>query len=179
MQEVHRSILTTLGAVEHTLSRDEGWSFMKLGEAIERTQRTLLVMRSKLPSLQVEGASADLPVFYARWRGLLRSVASLENYRAAQGGDLEPERVMRFLLFDATAPRSALCGVNRIRGYLDRLPGGAVVSEADRILGQIHAALVYDNDRILAKDGVHEFCAETSERLGAAHEALSRQYFPG
>ncbi len=174
---IHGAILTTLGAMEHTMSRDQGWNFMKLGEALERTQRTLLVLRAKLPVLAQE-AGADLPLFYARWRGLLRSVASLENYRRARGGQLDPEQIARFLLFDRAAPRSVLCGVNRIRGYLDRLPGGQATSEADRVLGRMHATLSYDDDTILTKSDLPGFCAQAAESLAAAHRAIAREYFP-
>lgn len=175
---VHGAILTTLGAIEHTMSRDQGWNFMKLGEALERAQRTLLVLRAKLPVLAHEGVSADLPLFYARWRGLLRSVASLENYRSAHGGRLDPEQIVRFLLFDRAAPRSVLCGVTRIRGYLDRLPGGSATSEADRILGRLHATLSYDDESILGKTELPGFCATSAECLVASHDAIVRQYFP-
>lgn len=174
---IHGAILTTLGAIEHTMSRDQGWNFMKLGEAIERVQRTLLVLRAKLPVLAQEG-SADLPLFYARWRGMLRSVASLENYRSARGGQLDPDQIVRFLLFDRAAPRSVLCGISRIRGYLDRLPGGQATSEADRILGRMHAMLSYDDEEILTRSELPGFCAESADGLVAAHDAIARQYFP-
>jgi len=174
---IHGALLTTLGAIELTMSRDQAWNFMKLGEALERTQRTLLVLRAKLPALATE-TGADVPLVYARWRGLLRSVGSLENYRAARGGQIDPEQIVRFLLFDRTAPRAVLCGVNRIRGYLDRLPGGQATSEADRILGRLHATLSYDDDAILGKLELPGFCAEAAQRLAAAHEAIVREYFP-
>lgn len=177
VSRIHRSVITVLGSVEHTLSRDQGWTFMKLGEAMERTRRTLMVLSAKLPGLAPRAERSDLPLFYARWRGLLRSVASLENYRALHGGDLVPERVIRFLLFEPTAPRSVLCGVTRLRTYLDRLPGGSGISDADRVLGRLHAALTYDDDRILKQD-VAGFAAEAVAQLAAVHEAVARQYFP-
>jgi uncharacterized alpha-E superfamily protein len=173
----HRSILTALGSIEHTLSRDQGWTFMKLGEAIERTQRTLMVLQAKLPRLAARGESRDLPLLYARWRGLLRSVASLENYRARHGGDLQPQRVVRFLLLEPTAPRSMLCGVSRICGYLERLPRNPGIGEAERVVGRLRAALLYDAAAILEKD-VAGFCAESVQQLAVAHETIVRQYFP-
>lgn len=176
--DVHRRILTILGSMEHTLSRDQGWIFLKLGEAIERTQRTLRVMAVKLPSLSDEAARGDLPLFYARWRALLRSVASLENYRSARGGGVEPEEAIRFLLFEPAAPRSVLCGVNRIRGYLQGLPRHSALSETDRILGRLHATLLYDEEAILTKQDVVQFCVDASDRIAAVHASLGHQYFP-
>lgn len=176
MAHCHGLVIKILGSIEHTLSRDQGWTFLKLGEAMERTRRTLRVLEAKLPDL-AHSESRDLPLFYARWRGLLRSVASLENYRARYGGALDPKRAVHFLLFEPSAPRSVLCGVGRLRGYLDQLPGGAEVSEADRVLGRMHAALAYDDEGILARDVVC-FAGETAAQLTVAHEAIKRQYFP-
>ncbi len=175
--KTHRAVIGILGSIEHTLSRDQGWTFMKLGEAMERTRRTLLVLHAKLPALDSRAERRDLPLFYAGWRGLLRSVASLENYRAMHGGALKPEQVVRFLLLEPSAPRSVLCGVNRLRAYLDRLPGGEAVSEADRILGRLHAALSYDDDGIAERES-SSFAAEVADQLTTAHEAIARQYFP-
>lgn len=172
----HRGILTVLGSIENTLSRDEGWTFMKLGEAIERTQRTLLLLAARLPSLGLDSQGVDAPLFFARWRGLLRSVASLENFRSAHGARLEPRDVLHFLLLNTEAPRSVLCGLNRIRGYVNRLPGG--MSDADRIFGRLHSTLTYDDEQILASDDLPAFCVGAVDQLALAHDALARQYFP-
>ena len=171
--------MTTLGAIENTLTRDPGWTFLKLGEAIERTVRTLLVLRAKLPALRVAAPERDLPLFYARWRSLLRSVASLENYRRVHGARLAPERVLRFLLFDRSTPRSALCGVSRIANYLRQLPGAAEPSGAERIVGKLLARLTYEDDQIMRDPDPIRRCDEIVNELGAAHHALCRQYFPG
>src|SRR4029453_3358255 len=47
----HRGILSTVGAIEHTLSHDPGWLFLRLGESIERLYRAATVLRIKLPAL--------------------------------------------------------------------------------------------------------------------------------
>src|SRR5262249_19082578 len=40
-------LLGIAGAIEQTLSRDEGWTFLKLGEALERVTRTTAILRAK------------------------------------------------------------------------------------------------------------------------------------
>lgn len=176
--ETHRSIMTTLGAIEHNLSRDQGWVFLKLGEAVERTQRTLLVLRAKLPSLRAADAGLDLPIFYARWRGLLRCVASLENFRRAHGAGLDPDSVCRFLLLDPSTPRSVLCGVARIHGYLEQLPPPEGPHTAHRLAGRLLATLRYEGDEILGKPELDEFCDRSLATLHDLHGAVERQYFP-
>ncbi len=175
VNQTQQAILTTLGAIEHTLSRDQGWTFMKLGEALERTLRTGLVLRAKLPALREK--EADPPLVYARWRSLLRGVASLENFRRVHGAGLEPDRVLHFLLFDPVAPRSVRCGVTRMKGYLDQLPEASEVSRADRILGRLLAALRYEDQEILAAPDPLPFLDRLISALGETHEAVARQYF--
>ena len=85
LSQIHRGIRSTVGAIEHTLTRDQGWLFLKLGESVERISRTALVLTAKLPALLVHEPKADIPVYYTRWRSLLRDLASLENLRAACG----------------------------------------------------------------------------------------------
>lgn len=178
VSRTHQALLTTLGAVEHTLSRDEGWHFHKLGEAIERTHRVLRVLHVKLPSLRRQPADVDLPLFYARWRALLRLVASLENYRRIHGGSLVPERVVRFLLLEPTAPRSVRCGLARVQHYLQALKIEPGLSPAERIVGRQLAGLLYDDEAVLASAEKADFWEDRLRRLGDAHVAIARQYFP-
>ena len=178
VSRTHRAIRTILGSIEHTLSRDEGWHFMKLGEAFERTQRTLWVLGTRLPGLQ-ELDRTDLPLLYGLWRGLLRSTASLENYRAKEGAMLAPKSVLNFLLFEPTAPRSVYCGVARIANYLEMLPEVGAAVEARRVVGRLEARLRYDSEEIIAKQGAASFCLVASQELALAHEAVSRGFFRG
>ncbi len=174
--EIHSSILTTLGAIEHTLSRDQGWTLLKFGEALERTLRTLMVLAAKLPLLRAGAGRLELPVFYARWRCLLRSVGSLENFRRRHGGGLDPDEVVRFLLFDPHTPRSIQCNLTRMLSYLGQLPNGCD-SKAARIAGHLRAKMTYEDDQILAKPDLTEFFKDATHALGGIHEALERKYF--
>src|SRR4029077_3361988 len=64
----HRGIMSTVAAIEHTLTRDAGWLFLKLGESVARVFRTAVILRPKLPALVPDEPKADLPLFYSRWR---------------------------------------------------------------------------------------------------------------
>ncbi len=171
--KTHNSILTTLGAIEHTLTRGEGWDYLKLGEAIERTQRTLFVLKMRLPSLAERAEDADSPLYYASWRSLLRSLASLENYRMEYGPRFHTEAVTRFLLFHPSAPRAVNCGVLRMAGYLRRMseavPG---IRESRRRLGQLAARLEFDQDEILCEGALVEFIDESLALLKEVNELL-------
>lgn len=179
VQNTHRAILTTVGAMEHTLSRDQGWYFIRLGESLERTLRTVLFLRAKLSVLSNSDDGVDLPLIYASRRGLLRSLSCLESFRRVHGSSLSPERILQFLFFDAEAPRTIRSGVSAIKGILDQLPDGSEVSAADRVVGRLLAEIVYSDERIIAEGSWLEFLDHVVEELRRTHEAVSRQYFEG
>jgi uncharacterized alpha-E superfamily protein len=177
--DTHQGILTTLGAIEHTLTRDQGWTYMKLGEAMERTQRTLLVMRVQLPALKKLENELDPTLFHAGWRSLLLSLASLENYRRVYGANLEPADVIRFLLFNSSAPRAVRCGVGRMKGYLSALPrGDAGMQSAARTMGKLDAEVTYDDERVLAMGDHVPFINEVLARLGETHDFITHNGAP-
>lgn len=172
-EATHKDILTLLGAIEHTLTRDQGWTYMKLGEAMERTQRTLKVLELKLPNLRAAHKTNDLSMSFAFGRILLLDLASLENYRRVYGARLEPDQVLKFLLFDDQTPRSVHSGLKRMKGYVDLLPsahGGMPTMR--RILGRKLAEAQYDEARIMAMSDLAEYTQRTSIALMNAHEAL-------
>ncbi|MFP8873004.1 MAG: alpha-E domain-containing protein, partial [Myxococcota bacterium] len=98
---------------------------------------------------------------------------------AMQGAGLDPDSVLRFLLFEPTAPRSVRCGVLRIAQYLERLPAVGAATEARRVIGRLEAHLHYDADEILAKQRAVDFCANVSRQLATAHDAVNRGFFRG
>jgi uncharacterized alpha-E superfamily protein len=172
--KTHSSILTTLGAIEHTLTRGEGWNYMKIGEAIERTQRTIFVLKTRLPSLAEWSGDAGNPLYSASWRSLLRSLASQENYRIEHGPRFRPEQVIRFLLFHPGAPRSVLCGVQRMIGYLKGISDpGPATKDARRRLGKLAAQLEFEQDEIVADGAIIPFLEKATTELYQIHECIS------
>jgi len=175
----HRAVLTTVGAMVHTLSRDQGWIYLRLGEALERTLRTLLILRAKLPTVVTAEPGIDLPLLYARRRALLRSLSCLEAFRRVHGAALSPDRIIEFLIFNDAAPRSIRGGVRTILDLLDQLPDGSSISAADRITGRLAAELTYDDAQILSEPDVASFLDHAIHEIEQAHEAVTRQYFEG
>jgi uncharacterized alpha-E superfamily protein len=170
-----RGLLATVGAVEHTLTRDHHWLFLKLGEAIERATRTALILTAKLPTLL--GPAPTDALFYTRWRSLLRGLASLENYRKLHGARMEPERILPFILFDVHAPRSLHFGCHAVRDYLERIVGSPERTTAARVMGKLCAQLTYEDTDPRRPAEVLGLLLAVQTDLDRAHEALSAQYF--
>jgi uncharacterized alpha-E superfamily protein len=168
----HTGLLSIVGAVEHTLSRDQGWLFLKLGESLERVFRTAAIMRAKLPGLLAAPPDIDIPLYYSQWRSLLRSLSSLENYRKLHGAHLEATAVMEFLLFDPHAPRSIRFGAATVKAHLEEISGLRELTAPGRIIGRLHARLSY-HDALAALPLLDEVQAE----LAKTHDAIDVLYF--
>ena len=173
----HKGLFTIAGAIEHTFTRDQGWLFLKLGESLERIYRTALILRAKLPALVAPEPRADVALYYTQWRTLLRALGSLENYRRSYGARLEPEVVVPFLLFDPHSPRSLRYGTEAVKGYLERIAGGTESMPAARLVGRLHADLLYQDDRLAAAGADATFLDRVVDTVAQAHEALTAQYF--
>jgi len=172
LSTVHRGLMSIVGAVEHTLSRDQGWLFLKLGETLERVYRTAAVLRAKLPGLLAPPPETELPIYYSQWRSLLRSLSSLENYRKIRGAHLEPGAVIEFLLFDPHAPRSVRFGAASVKGYLEEISGLREATPPGRVIGRLHARLSYA-EALPALPLLDEVQAE----LAKTHDAIDVLYF--
>jgi uncharacterized alpha-E superfamily protein len=177
LQSAHRGILSTVGAIEHTLTRDAGWLFLKLGESLERVFRTVVILRTKLPALVAAEPKVDLPLFYSQWRSLLRGLSCLENYRKAFGARLEPIDVLQFLLFDPQTPRSVRYGASAVKEHLDRISSESELSQPARIVGKLAAELSYQGHDLIREGQILPFLDHVLAELGRAHDALSTQYF--
>jgi len=173
VDRANRQILLTLGAIENTLTRDQGWCYQKLGEALERTWRTLIVLGARLPTLR-DMSETGSPLHFAGWRSLLAHLASLENYRQRYGPRFTSTDVTDFLVFNAGAPRSVNCGVSRMLGYLNQLPiEGPGIKLAQREIGKLAATLNYDREAILDMPKLGSFFSSTIASLNSVHTALT------
>jgi len=175
LSAAHKGLFATIGAIEHTFTRDDSWLFLKLGESLERVYRTALILRTKLPALGASEPRADVALYYTQWRTLLRALGSLENYRRAYGARLEPQLVVPFLLFDPHSPRSLRFGAEAVKECLQRIAGEA--GAASRIIGRLHADLCYHDERTAPGGDYAPLLDGVVDASGQAHAALAAQYF--
>lgn len=163
-------ILTTLGAIEQTLSRGQGWNYMKLGEAMERTQRALFILKSRMDLIQNR---TEDELQHASYRSLLRSIASLENYRQVNGPVFDAERILKFVLFEREMPKTVHTGVMRMDIYLKGIPdAGAGVIHARKKIGKLLSRLEFDDVEIIHSESIVSFIDEALFTLFEVHELL-------
>ncbi len=177
LSHMRREIFGIWGAIQKTFTRDEGLRFLDMGAVIERAFRTLMLLQVKLPFMFSQPESLDLPIYYARIRADLKTVASLENYRRMHGADLEPKQVARFLLFDHRAPHSVHVCLRQLKRQIDELEYGSPLTNPARLLGKLTARMDFEEHEILASNSLDVACRDLADDIIEIHEAISRLYF--
>jgi len=177
LNATHRALFAIVGAMETTLTRDEGWLFLRLGAGMERAYRTALILRTKLPSLLAPESHADQPLATAQWRSLLRCLSSLENYRRIRGARLEPALIVPFLFFDPQSPRSLHAATAAVERCLERIAPGASLTPPARLIGRLAADLRYEDGSLVRNGDWVGLLDRVVDVTGRTHEALAAQYF--
>ncbi|EYB67760.1 hypothetical protein DEIPH_ctg033orf0199 [Deinococcus phoenicis] len=160
-----------------TLPRDEGWSFMRAGQMLERGDNMLRVLQSRHRSVDTQAladpkqrALQDL-----RWVSVLKGASAYEAYRKRVHVGIDPIRIGEFLLLDEFFPRSVRYSAENLHDALaqiDRWHPGAhpeVLRLARWLVARLQYARVAD---ILDEDNpaLEELLGDFN-RVGAAIDA--------
>jgi len=110
-----------IGVAESTIYRDEGYCFFKLGLMIERADQTSRLLDVKFAQRQVGIGAGDAADDFVFWSSILRTAGSYQVFRRLEPSGADAERVARFLIYDARAPRSLRHCVREIGELLHEL----------------------------------------------------------
>jgi uncharacterized alpha-E superfamily protein len=167
------------GIADATLSHSEPWHFLRLGEMIERADKTSRILDVKyyflLPTLQGVGSTID----GVQWAALLRSASSFEMYRKRHRR-ITPERVANFLILDRYFPRSITFCVARAEESLRAITGtphNFFSNRAEQRLGQLSSSLNYSKIEEIMASGLHEFLDSIQIRLNRVDDAVYETFF--
>lgn len=64
-----------------------------------------------------------------------------------------------------------------MKRYLERIAGGGEAVAATRLVGRLHADLLYQDDRLSAAGADAAFLDRVVDTVAQAHDALTAQYF--
>lgn len=161
------------GATYGTMTRNDAFSFIRLGTFVERADNTARILDVKshlvLPGQQ-EGA-AD----YYLWSALLRSVSAFEAYQSHYRESITASRVAELLILRRDVPRSLRACFDEISAILPLIEGenGRL---AKRQAAAIASELAYGSlDDILA-EGLHPYLTRFLSETHALGEAIHQAY---
>jgi uncharacterized alpha-E superfamily protein len=167
------------GVCDATLTHDEGWQFIRLGRFLERADKTLRILDIQYHLLRELSDPADLSLSNLQWAAVLRSCNAYEAYQRLYVGRVEPERVVEFLLLNATCPRSVRFCLEEVSRALTAIEGtasGEEVSKVGRVLGRVLSDLRFAELEQILRDNLHVFLGGVLERCGQVGQAVQEQY---
>jgi uncharacterized alpha-E superfamily protein len=122
------------GLMAGTMSRDEAYSFVRLGRSLERADMTTRIVdvdsQKLMPELEVEDAEPEAREPYENilWMNVLRSSSAYQMYRQHVRERINGEDVVRFLLQNEQLPRSAAHNLTTMTKVLRNLPNSNKVN---------------------------------------------------
>lgn len=158
------------GAADATMSHGEGWRFLLLGVYLERAQ---LVGRL-LGVCFGDGRRRPLDDHMALM-SVLRMSCGLEPYLRRFTADIQPRKILEFLLLDEEFPRSIRFSTARIEEHLSataRYVDAAGHAGPERLAGRLRARLQYADMDELDVAGAGALISTVLDECAALHQAI-------
>lgn len=167
------------GLTEATMTHGEAWQFMRLGQAIERADKTSRILDVKYFILLPDANYVNTPYDNIQWAAVLKSVSALEMFRL-QYRRIAPRAVAEFLILNPDFPRAIRFCVARAENALHEITGssaGNYTNTPERCLGRLSSELCYtDIDEIL-NHGLHEYIDGLQIKLNETGRAIGETFF--
>lgn len=168
------------GLTDQTLAHDQRWHFTQLAKYLERVDVTSRVIETKFTILRSAEAMLEAPIRNIHWMAVLRSCCSIEAYRKAYVGDMDPLRVASFLILRRDYPRSIRYGVSKAHDSIaairrDVNPGA--IDPAERILGRLDAQLEYAEMTEILLEGLPVYLQRLQNAVNDAAIEVQKAYF--
>ena len=169
-RETSAQIYLFRGVTDNGLRHGLAWDFIRLGRFMERIQVTTEILDSYRAALDDEDTELD-------WSLLLRSCASFEPYCRHYTPEVDPWKVMTFLIHEPESPHTLRFAAEEIRNGLGRIdPAGGArhpLQAANRIAGQLRALLAYGSQE---RDELANTLAEVRRLSRGLHDEIYRRY---
>jgi uncharacterized alpha-E superfamily protein len=172
-------LLTGIGHA--TVMHGEGWQFVEAGRYIERADQTTRILDVLHAAFPERGLPQGLGERHAgEWTAVLRSSSAWDAYKSVYGANVDPLRVVGFLLLHEEFPRSVRFCAEELDAALRRISGvaagrfaNAAEQRSGRFLAELRFATVED---LLEARGLHGCLDWIQRRLGEIGAALYDTY---
>ncbi len=179
-QEIKSASLHIIGIMDATLIHDEGLWFVRVGQFLERADKTTRILDVRYQSLPERGIPERItPDQALEWSAVLRSCSAWDAYKTIYGSDVHPHHVAEFLLLNDNFPRSVRFCVNELNQVLRRISGvaeGRFTNEAEKLTGRFLAELQFSTIEEIFDIGLHRYLDEAQAKLNNIGAALFRAY---
>jgi uncharacterized alpha-E superfamily protein len=167
------------GVTDSTMSHNEAWHFIRLGQALERADKTTRLLDVKYFILLPLVSDVGTPYDDVQWSAVLKSVSGFEMYRKRYGR-IAPERIVEFMLLDNEFPRAVRYCLGRADRSLHAITGtppGAFSCTSEQRLGLLRSELDYAPVENVFAQGLHEFLDGLQVKMNKIDECVTSDFF--
>ena len=169
-RQIKREGMLLSGIVSETIERGRGYHFWRLGEFLERADKTSRLLHVKYFYLLPQMRNVGSPIDVVQWSALLLSLDAREAYYRTHGL-IEPNKVIEMIVLDKAFPRairfclqSALDSLNRITRDV---PG-----EPHRLLQNLCEKLEGLTAQEIVNIGLNEFIDDLQLSINAVNDSI-------
>ncbi len=173
MEGVMRRVQHIAGFLSGTMVHGDTWSFLRIGEFLERADMTTRIIDVR--SVDLLAATEGLePYSQLQWRSVLRSLHALQTYQLVMQEPIQQPLVLQFLFKNLELPRSIAYCTSRIRASLRTLPRHqkplAAINRVIRFIDGVDVARLKGAE-------LHEFIDACQLHLANLDRAIGSTYF--
>ncbi|MCE0483367.1 MAG: alpha-E domain-containing protein [Methylacidiphilales bacterium] len=166
------------GITDGTMTHGEDWDFIQVGKHLERADMTTRILDAN-DEIFVKQPSKTHTSGTLHWSAILRSCSSHDAYRKFYVAQVEPDKVVEFLILNEFFPRSIRFCAATLNDALRRISGCKeehFTNLAEKLAGRLVAELNYSALEDIKTVGMHKYMDELQIKLHGIGDAIFRTY---
>jgi uncharacterized alpha-E superfamily protein len=166
------------GITDGTMTHGEDWDFIQVGKYLERADMTTRILDAN-DEIFIKRPAAAQTNGTLHWSAILRSCSSHDAYRKFYVAQVEPDKVVEFLILNEFFPRSIRFCTQTLDEALRRISGCKdehFSNQAEKLTGRLVAELNYSALEDIKTVGMHQYMDELQIKLNAIGEGIFKTY---
>src|SRR6201996_9575907 len=176
--EVKNSSHLFQGITDGTMTHGEDWDFIQVGKYLERADMVTRLLDAN-DEIFINAPDSLMNGGTLQWSAILRSCSSHDAYRKFYVAQVEPDKVVEFLILSEFFPRSIRFCAGALDEALHRISGcqeERFTNNAEKLTGRLVAELNYSALEDIKTVGMHQYMDELQIKLNAIGEAIFQPY---
>ncbi len=178
-ESIKNQVQLLYGLADSTVARTEGWYFRQLGMYLERADKTSRMLDVKYHILLPSASMVGTPLDFLHWTALLKSVTAFNTYRRLYG-NIEPAKVVEFLVLNKVFPRSVFFCIKQAENCLYKISGGlesGFRNSAEKSMGELRSKLEFADVNDVIQGGLHEYLDELQAKINQISNNVDVNFF--
>jgi uncharacterized alpha-E superfamily protein len=176
---IKRQCQLFIGIADSTMTHQEAWHFGRVGHLTERANQTSRILDVKYYILLPEVTHVGTPIDHIQWSALLKSASAFEMYRK-HWHQIEPDRIIDFLVFHPDFPRSIAYCLKEAEASLSVLCHPLSKKNSVPLTDYLKQLNIYFHSMTVSdtiKMGLHEFLDNLQSQFNKLNDLIFQTFF--